>query len=165
MAISFHVASVKYVNKLIESKQFDTLISICHPNGIDDLPYVGTDWAGNKLPHGLVVGIPDNTPFSRDRKGLGLPTGEQVLRVIEFARSLPDGAQVLLHCKRGRSRSPAVLLTVLAARGMMEKEAVRQLLTNCPKATPNGWILKLADAILDVKLFHYASLAGIVKWK
>lgn len=154
--ISFHVASLRFADKLLASGKFDALISIGHPNG--------TENCARRAKWSLMLNMWDITPFRGRRKGL-LPIGEDVLKVVEFAQALPAGSRLLVHCKKGRSRSTATLLTALVSRGLGENEAVDALLSQHPRSCPNGWLLKLADAILETFIFDAADSRGIVKWR
>lgn len=53
------------------------------------------------------------------------PTGQyrpmrqaQAKKIVEFARTVPAGQPMVIHCAQGYSRSAAVLLGVVAARGV-----------------------------------------------
>jgi predicted protein tyrosine phosphatase len=153
--IAFHIASLRFADRILADGKWDALISIGHPNG--------TENCVRRAPRSLIIGMWDDCPYWRRIRGL--PTGEHVLKIIDFARSLNAGDRLLVHCKKGRSRSTASLLIVLAARGVREPEAVEALLANAPKATPNGWLLKLGDALLGTDLFHEAWERRIVKWE
>lgn len=67
-----------------------------------------------------------------------------------FARANARGS-LLIHCRHGVGRSAAVALAVIADRlgPGQEGEALEELLTIRPQATPNLVVIKLADAWLE----------------
>ena len=152
---TFHIASLRFADKFMATGEWTSLVSIGHPNGTENCVL--------RAPHSLVLNMWDDAPYWRRVRGL--PRGEDVLRLITFAREIHPGERLLLHCKAGRSRSTASAMIVMAARGLSEEYCLAALLRNGRKATPNGWLLKLADALLDTSLFAAAKEAGIVKWK
>lgn len=150
------LCSLPYADGLIRTGEYQALVSIGHP--------AGNEFCELEIPGAtLRLGIWDKTPY-RGRRERALATGDQILDIIELARRLPSGCAVLCHCKKGRSRSAAASLILQAAIGFDEDAAVNYLLERHPRSTPNGWMLKLADAILDTTLFLAAKDRGCVKW-
>lgn len=156
--MNIKVCSLKYAPKELMTGQYHALISIGHPDGIEHVE-------GPAPRDRLDLRIGDVTPFRYGRVRYPLMTGEQCLQLIDFAKTLREEQLLLIHCKQGRSRSTAAALIVQAARGVSETKALETLLAGCPKAHPNGWMLRLCDAILGTKLFGYCRRAGIVKWE
>ena len=73
----------------------------------------------------------------------------QVRSALSFARQweLPS---LLIHCRAGMSRSPAITLAIFAdwlGEGE-EEEAVRELLKIAPLCTPNHLVVETADRVL-----------------
>lgn len=153
--IFFHIASLRFADRILADKKWDALVSIGHPNGTENCTL--------RAPRSLVLNFWDDAPLWRRVRGL--PRGEDVMKIIAFGRELHINDRVLFHCKAGRSRSTASAMIVMGARGTSPGAAVKALLQNSPKATPNGWLLKLADDLMDTFLFDAAAEAGIVKWK
>lgn len=137
------IASYRRAKQRLErGEKFDALVSICtltDEKSVDDL------WP-EELP-ALWLMMYDVLPHRKAHKGL--PTGNDILKIIDFAKSLPKDANVLVHCAAGRSRSPAAGIIMLAAIGMGPRMATAKIFVLAPKSNPNGWMLKLADIILD----------------
>ncbi len=148
--------SLKFAPKFLASGQYQACVSIGHPNG--------TEHVEGPCPRlRLNLGVADVTPFRGSLRPMF--TGEQCMELIAFAKSLPAHVEnVLVHCKRGRCRSTAAALIIQVARGMDEAAALKQLLEETPKAAPNGWMLRIADAILGTELFGVCKKAGSIKW-
>jgi predicted protein tyrosine phosphatase len=81
-----------------------------------------------------------------------LCTVDDVRRLIGFARSLPDGATVLVQSRKGRSRGAAAAAVMLVATGVKETAALKDIKAQCATANPNRWVLQLADLLLGTKL-------------
>jgi predicted protein tyrosine phosphatase len=145
------VCSDRYAVVEIASGQYTAIISF--------------GWALQPLPRDhLELMIADKTPL-RSCDNAPLATGEQILSLIEFAKTLREESRLLIFSTKGRSRCSAAALIVQVARGVSESKALETLLAGCPKAHPNGWMLRLADAIMGTKLFGYCRRANIVKWE
>lgn len=112
----------------------------------------------------LFLDFNDRTPW--EGTGLsGLATGQHVVLIIDFARRLQKQDHVLIHCGAGSCRAPAAAIVLLAACGWPSREAVESVFTSKGgQARPNGWVLKLADAILDTDLFRQCCVYERVKW-
>jgi predicted protein tyrosine phosphatase len=149
------ICSLRYARRLLDTGEFDNLISIGKPGGYE---HVNQPW-----PHrSLSLEFWDSTPA----RGSGRPlfSGEQAIDLINFARTAAVDATFLIHCKAGRSRSSAAALIVMRALGHSEWTAIEYLLVGAPKSNPNGWMLKVADAVMGTHLFDTAWRSGIVKW-
>ena len=110
------------------------------------------------------VFVHDVTPFLLPQKRT-LMTGEQMHLVIRFLQETVD-LPILINCQAGRSRSTAsavIAKYIREGRGS-EYIAAKWLFNEFPKSTPNGWFLKLADAILGTHLFPACENVGFVKW-
>lgn len=150
------VCSLDYARRLLDTGDFNALVSIGHPRGDEHVLKPWPDYS-------LSLGFYDSTPYRG--KGRPLFSGEDGISLINFARRLPDDVSLLVHCKRGRSRSSAAALICLVARGHNENTAIFDyLLPMAPKSNPNGWMLRVADAIMGSRLFDACHAAGIVKW-
>lgn len=148
------IASLRTADRKIAHNKPDAVISIGSPGGEHHCsdPPLGVPF--------LKLAMRDTVPMRSRRP---LPRESQIRRVIEFTREARP-TKLLVHCKAGRSRSTACALVALAASGVDEAKAVKQLLEVAPKSDPNGWILCLGDLHLHSQLFKAASTAGIVKW-
>lgn len=96
-------------------------------------------------PH-LVLDFED---VDRDDGFIRVASREQVAAALTFAREQATGS-LLIHCYHGVGRSAAIALAVLADRlgPGSEDEAMNQLLTIRPEATPNLVVVSHADAVL-----------------
>lgn len=77
------------------------------------------------------------------------PSDRDIYGALEFARDF-TGTQILIHCKAGTSRSPALALAILAERHGtgQEAKAVMEMFRVAPWATPNMKIVEIADDLL-----------------
>ena len=75
------------------------------------------------------------------------PTVEHVKKILEWGKSLPEDAVVLVHCEAGVSRSTAAALAILVQYYGNDKieECIKLLLDVRPIACPNPLITKWAD--------------------
>jgi predicted protein tyrosine phosphatase len=80
-----------------------------------------------------------------------LPTREQVVEAIEFARRFVN-LRLLIQCEAGVSRSGAFGVAILAGRlgPGREQEALEQALRIAPAIIPNLLIVRLADEVLGL---------------
>jgi predicted protein tyrosine phosphatase len=85
------------------------------------------------------------------REGLVHPNALHIEQIISHAKGWDQKAPLLIHCWAGISRSTAAaLITACALRPRVnEKEFARALRRASPTATPNPWMINLADQMLD----------------
>ncbi|HEV7251535.1 MAG TPA: protein tyrosine phosphatase [Mesorhizobium sp.] len=88
--------------------------------------------------------------IAADRPGLVSPALAHVEALLAFARSWDGQAPLLIHCYAGVSRSPAAAFIVAAALkpDHDEAELASALRALSPSATPNPYLVRLADAAL-----------------
>lgn len=81
------------------------------------------------------------------------PKKEQVERLLEWVKTLPKDAHLVIHCYAGISRSTAAALAVKVQELGVSRvsEAIDWLLDHRPQACPNPVITKFADELLDAK--------------
>jgi predicted protein tyrosine phosphatase len=81
------------------------------------------------------------------------PKKEQVERLLDWAKRLPDDAHLVVHCYAGISRSTAAALAIKVQELGVDKvgEAINWLLEIRPQACPNPVITKFADELLNAK--------------
>lgn len=88
------------------------------------------------------------------------PTLENVEFILDWGRTLPDDAVVLVHCEAGISRSTAAAMALLIQHKGIEHidECVAEILAVRPNACPNPLITIYADNILKCGgKFHSAA--------
>jgi predicted protein tyrosine phosphatase len=80
------------------------------------------------------------------------PTKEQAARILEWGKSLPDDACVVVHCYAGVSRSTASGLALWLQSNGTEHvaEAEAWLLAHRPRAVPNPLLAKHFDDLLGM---------------
>lgn len=94
-----------------------------------------------------------------DETDINSPTREHVSHFLNWARSLPSDAVLLVHCEAGVSRSTAAALAILVQHHGADKleDCVKLLLDVRPEACPNPIITKFADEQLGCNgLLHQA---------
>lgn len=104
---------------------------------------------GFELPKHAVLDLAFND-IAEDREGLVSPAAKHVAAMLAFARAWDRQAPLLVHCYAGISRSTAAALIVAAA--LMperdEAELGQTLRRLAPEATPNPYVVRLADGML-----------------
>jgi len=90
---------------------------------------------------------------SAEEPGRQAPVEDDLRSILAFAADLEPGAEILIHCWAGISRSTAVAYAILcqAAGPGRESECIESILTVRPQAFPNALIVELADRILNRK--------------
>ena len=90
---------------------------------------------------------------SIEEPGRQAPAEDDLRRILAFAANLEPGAEILIHCWAGISRSTAVAYAILcqAAGPGREAECIESILTARPQAFPNSLIVELGDRILNRK--------------
>ena len=95
------------------------------------------------------------------------PTREHVAKILNWGKSLPDNAVVLVHCEAGVSRSTAAALALLVQYHGIDKidDCVKLLLEVRPQSCPNPLITRFADEQLGCNGELYEKSEKIVKSK
>lgn len=101
------------------------------------------------LPRGAVLDLAFND-VAEDREGLVSPQAAHVAALLDFAGAWDRRAPLLIHCYAGISRSTAAALVVAAALAPQRDEAelAQTLRRLAPEATPNPYLVRLADEML-----------------
>jgi predicted protein tyrosine phosphatase len=101
--------------------------------------------------------------INEPRPGLTSPSAESVASLNEFSNYWPGEAPLLAHCWAGISRSPAAAYIIACARNAPGTEIAlaRQLRAASPEATPNPWMIALADTLLSRNGNMSLAIAGI----
>lgn len=90
----------------------------------------------------------------------GAPTKDQVKLALDWIKSLPADASLIIHCFAGISRSTAMALAAKVQEHGIEyiPDAIKWLEETRPIAAPNRVITKYADELLDARgLLHDAA--------
>lgn len=87
------------------------------------------------------------------------PLEEHLQQILEFTKDLNDEDTVLVHCKAGISRSPAVAIGILIQHGMSYEDAYNHIGMMRPNMSPNKLITMYTDHHfkLDGKLVRLVS--------
>ena len=81
-----------------------------------------------------------------------LANEEQVLTLIDFARTWGIERPLVVNCYGGRSRSPAALSIILASLNPgREHEIIEMITTKAPHAAPNRHVISLGDRLLGCR--------------
>jgi predicted protein tyrosine phosphatase len=141
------------VNEMLSLGTFDAVVSI---GPVLEFSY--------RPQHVLHLAFSERQPWERVSLNT-LPHVRHVIELVDFAQRLPPNARVLIHCGSGHCRSPAAAMIILASVGWSSVKAVEEVhRIKEGKGNPMGWLLKLADAILDTTLFNTAARKYRVRW-
>ena len=79
-----------------------------------------------------------------------MPAASHILSAIQFTQKWKQPS-LLIHCRAGMSRSPAVSLAIIADKlgSGREVDAVNALLKIVPLCTPNRYLVELIDGTLE----------------
>lgn len=151
--LSLTICGRDEVQQLLDERRFDALVTI----GLQE------SWK-NTPPFVLRLDFSDQTPWEPDAKNLA--ASDTVFSLVRFAGQLPESASVLIHCGAGCCRSTASAMVLLVAAGWHDYQAVYEVrkIKQQRNCIPNGWLLKLADAMLDTNLFATCRATGQTKW-
>ena len=147
------ISGWRWADRHIASKRYGAMVSISDRTG---------DKRGvERAAHNLLIDFDDSWPGRKDEIHK-LATAKDVSSLFEFGRSLPHGTAVLCHCGRGRSRSTAAAIVMLIGHGLSPEEACKAVFACCTKATPNGWVIHLAESMIGkpIRPFCYGSAKG-----
>jgi predicted protein tyrosine phosphatase len=97
------------------------------------------------------------------REGLIAPDESHVLQLLDFAKSWPMDAPLLIHCYAGISRSTAAAYIIASALNPALDESVLAGIVRSlsPAATPNIRLISLADEILERQGRMVAAIGAI----
>ena len=146
--INVTISDLYSADNILKTGNYDALLSIGMPDG--------KRFCSESAPNTLRIGIYDVTPTVIDRKTKkwrlnDLPPTDDIIRIVDWGKALTD-EMVLVHCHRGKSRSTAAGLIICVASGMSENEAVEHIHKNRKQATPNWYILAVADQLMNTNI-------------
>jgi predicted protein tyrosine phosphatase len=109
-------------------------------------------------PKRLVVYFDDIDFTPRPGSKLVAPNRHAVTQVFQFTKGLAETDRLLVHCKEGIGRSPAMLMGILCQHGMAPQAAFDAVRHIRPQLWPNDIVIKLCDDILGLN----SALIGVV---
>lgn len=86
-----------------------------------------------------------------DRHHPEAPRRDDIARILDFTRDLPSGAEVLVHCLAGISRSPAIAYAIVCQHTPPGQECagLDYIRSMRPIIVPNELIVEWADQLLE----------------
>ncbi|MBE7185701.1 MAG: protein tyrosine phosphatase [Methylobacterium mesophilicum] len=149
------VAPRSAVERLIAEHRPGALVSLRSPDAALFSPAL--------IPCGRQLHLVMND-IAEDRPGLVSPTEAQVRALLDFMAEWDRARPLLIHCYAGISRSTAAAFIAMAALypGRDEGELAAELRALSPSATPNPYLIRLADALLgrDGRMVHAVERIG-----
>jgi predicted protein tyrosine phosphatase len=124
--------------KVVGAEEAAVLIGEGWPTRIVTLRAMSGDVVGA---HHFFVVADDVANVSDERH----PTSTHLLQVLDFTRDLTDTDQLLVHCKGGHSRSPAMAIAICIQHGMTYREAFAHVATIRSALLPNRLIVQHID--------------------
>ena len=115
--------------KVVGAEEAAVLIGEGWPTRIVTLRAMSGDVVGA---HHLYVVVDDVTTVTDERH----PTSTHLQQVLDFTRDLTDTDRLLVHCKGGHSRSPAMAIAICMQHGMTYREAFAHVAAPTPKLEP-----------------------------
>ena len=92
--------------------------------------------------HHLYVVVDDVTEHVADERH---PTSARVQQVLDFTRDLTDTDRLLVHCKGGHSRSPAMAIAICMQSGITYREAFTHVAAIRSALLPNQLFIQHID--------------------
>jgi predicted protein tyrosine phosphatase len=139
---TIHVCPLHLVADESRRLQPSRLVTLLSPLGaMPERPlHLAPEQHLTRLFHDIDQDVPDLTPPSKD----------DVQAVIDFARSWPREAPMLIHCYAGISRSTAAaLIAAIAINPDLNDDTLAQALREAsPSANPNMRMISMADQML-----------------
>lgn len=129
------------VERVIAEHQPGALISLRSPDAALFSP--------DAIPQGDQLHLVMND-IAEDRPGLVSPSAAQVRALLDFVTEWAQVRPLLIHCYAGISRSTAAAFIAMAALHpeRHEEELAAELRALSPSATPNPYLVRLADGLL-----------------
>ena len=137
-----HVCPLSQLDATLKAYRPTHVLSLVSPGTVVALP---DDYCPT---HHLVLEFND---IPEERQGFLAPSCEHVLQILEFGRSVPSPAPLLVHCWAGVSRSTAAAYMIACDQLPTIHEAwlAAYLRDVSPVATPNPRLVALADSLLQ----------------
>jgi predicted protein tyrosine phosphatase len=145
-----HICGVPELETLLK-RPFSHIVSIWDPEWIE------RGGVENQLRKRLPVETRLHLAYFHDIRveecGRRAPAEDDLRGILAFAADLQPGAEVLIHCWAGVSRSTAVAYAILCQATGPGHEAIcmESVFSVRPQAFPNALIIEIADRILNRK--------------
>lgn len=136
------IASRTQAGRLLMTAAWTHLISI----GDDDRKPAGFHRAERRLR--LVFDDIDGESMASIMSGYVPPSEDDIIKIMQFARTMTENSRVLIHCAAGISRSTAAAMIVLMVHGMTQFEALTEVRRIRPVARPNTLMLAIYRGLL-----------------
>jgi predicted protein tyrosine phosphatase len=124
--------------KVVGAEEAAVLIGEGWPTRIVTLRAMSGDVVGA---HHLYVVVDDVTTVTDERH----PTSTHLQQVLNFTQDLTDTDRLLVHCKGGRSRSPAMAIAICMQHGMTYREAFAHVAAIRSALLPNQLFIQHID--------------------
>lgn len=166
--LNLTVCGFRKADTYLSTGRYTAMVSISDP--------CGTKRGERRTGKDLLLNFHDSWP-GVPRYASGLATEHDVSDLILFAERLTPDDVILTHCGRGRSRSTASAIIMLATawtqlmwaedyaprdiENWAGSRAAKQVFAIAPKSTPNGYILDIGERLLserwklDIELRKY----------
>ncbi len=138
---SIHVTTAKNLLNDVARLRPAAVLSIEHPGATDETGRAPRLDAG-----GLVQHV--QTYWDTEQDGLeGGPTGSLIAQGLVFLQRQAAHGPLIVHCRAGKARSPAMALAYLVAANPQHplSECITHLKSIRPEAAPNILVVALAD--------------------
>jgi predicted protein tyrosine phosphatase len=136
-----HVCSLARLHQTVEATGARHMVTLLRDVDLVQRP------EGVKSENHLILGMDDITA---PLEGYTAPAEEHVTRLLDFVRGWDRAAPLVMHCYAGISRSTAGAYTAACALNPHHDELTiaRKLRLASPTATPNSYLVSLADRAL-----------------
>lgn len=137
-------------NKRVAEERFDAIVSVKNPSTSHHFRDVRTLQRHSRLlQHCNKVICLDFYDITDDRPSVRGPTRSVIEQIVRFARMLPRGSRVIVHCMAGISRSTAAAIILLREHGLSHEQALAEVVVRRPIAWPNKRMLDLYERVKD----------------
>lgn len=137
-------------NKRVAEERFDAIVSVKDPSTSHHFRDVRTLQRHSRLlQHCSKVICLDFYDITDDRPSVRGPTRSVIEQIVRFARTLPRGSRVIVHCMAGISRSTAAAIILLREHGLSHEQALAEVVVRRPIAWPNKRMLALYELVKD----------------
>jgi predicted protein tyrosine phosphatase len=130
--------------KVVGAEEAAVMISEGWPTRIVTLRAMGGDVLGTHHLHVVVDDVATVTEGERH------PTSAHLRQVLDFTRDLTNGDRLLVHCKGGHSRSPAMAIAICIQHGMAYSEAFAHVAAIRSVLMPNHLFIQYIDEHFDL---------------